>query len=142
MKNQITLNQEIKYFAVTAKCGHVRRKYYLPITFGVVAKDAKDGAKIARYIPRVKHDHQDAILNVKEVSYEEYLEIKNKNDSDTYLLVHSKKDQNTYCLDLSDRLIKEDRHQDEEYTRDERLAFMKKKVISSIHESRNSRFYC
>ena len=142
MKNQITLNQETKYFAVTAKCGHVRKKYYILIEFGVEAKDAKDAAKITRSIPRVKHDHDDAIKKVREISYEEYLSINERNEKDTYLQVHSKHEQNIYCLDLSDRLIKEERHQDEESNREERLAFMKKKAISNIHESRNLRFYC
>ena len=70
-----------KYFAVTTKCGHVGRKYYLPVTFPVVAESGKEAARLGRDIPRVKHTHKDAILDVREISYEEYLILENENDN-------------------------------------------------------------
>lgn len=105
--NQETINQEIKYYAVTAKCGHVGRGYYILIEFGVEAKDAKEGARIARSIPRVKHDHKDAIRKVREISREEYLKIQYRNYNDPYLKAHNKQDQETYCKKFEKRLIKE-----------------------------------
>lgn len=130
-----------KYYAVKTKCGHVGRKYYLPITFGVKAINAKEAARIARDISRVKHHHKDAILDVNEISYEEYVKIRKNNTEDTYLKVSSKQDQNLYCLNIDERLIKEEKHHKTKHNREEKLAFLKLKEISLNHESRRER-YC
>ncbi len=129
-----------KYYAVKAKCGHVGRKYYLPIIFGVKAINAKEAAKIARDIPRVKHHHKDAILDVKEISYKEYVDIRKNNSEDTYLKVSSKQDQNLYCLNIDERLIKEERYHKTKHNREEKLAFLKLKEISLVHETRRERY--
>ena len=62
------------YFEVIAKCGHVGRNKYIPIKFAVEAESGKDAAAMVRRFPRVKHNHKDAILDCKEIFYEEYLE--------------------------------------------------------------------
>ena len=62
----------MRYFNVTAKCGHVGRGYYIPITFAVKAESAAEAASVARDLPRVKHHHKDAILSVKEVNRYEF----------------------------------------------------------------------
>ena len=61
------------YYEIIAKCGHVGRKHYVPIKFAVIAEDA--------------------ILNVKKISYERYLEIVEANHNDQYLNCHSKHEQ-------------------------------------------------
>ncbi len=81
-------------YAVECKCGHVGRHRYMPKTFGVIAETKKEAAKIARQIPRVKHDHKDAILNVTQISKEEFDEINELNKKDPYLRVNSKHEQN------------------------------------------------
>lgn len=68
-----------RYFAVKCKCGHVSRKYYIPITFGVIARNRKEAARQAGNIPRVKHNHKDAILSCQEVSYIEFINIAEEN---------------------------------------------------------------
>ena len=50
-------------------------------------------AKKVRQFSRVKHNHKDAILNVKKISYERYLEIVEANHNDQYLNCHSKHEQ-------------------------------------------------
>lgn len=62
------------YFEVVAKCGHVGRRFYYRGVFYIAAEDGKAAAKAVRELPRVKHDHRDAILQVTRVSEEEYLE--------------------------------------------------------------------
>ncbi len=141
MKKEVT-NQENKYYAVIAKCGHVRRNNYILIEYAVISINAKEAAKKARHIPRVKHDHKDAIRSVREISYEEFLEINRRNNKDLYLQVHSKQEQNKYCPDLKDRIIKEESYKNTKKDRKERMDFKRKKDISFIHEERNSRFYC
>ena len=50
--------EQIKYYNVTAKCGHVGRENYIPISFAVKAQSAKEASKRVRNFPRVKHDHE------------------------------------------------------------------------------------
>ena len=64
----------MKYYIVTAKCGHVGKNKYILIDFPVVAEDGETAAQIVRLIPRVKHDHKDAIKEVKQVDYDLYYE--------------------------------------------------------------------
>ena len=82
-----------KYFIVEAKCGHVGKQFYIPIKFAITAKSAKEAAEIIRQIPRVKHDHKDAILNVEKVSFEEYLTQQENNSKIDYLKCKSKYEQ-------------------------------------------------
>ena len=93
-----------KYYEVIAKCGHVGRKNYIPVKFAVVAESGKEAAKKVRQFPRVKHDHKDAILNVRCITLEEFLEIKERNNNDSYLKCHSKQEQNL-IVNLSERMV-------------------------------------
>ena len=51
----------MKMYEVCAKCGHVGRDFYTEKIFAVKAKNAKEAAQFARFIPRVKHHHPDAM---------------------------------------------------------------------------------
>ena len=75
----------MRYFAVTAKCGHVGKNKCIPITFACFAEDGKEAAAKTRQFPRVKHDHKDAILEVREILFEDFMTLKSKNDADPYL---------------------------------------------------------
>ena len=130
---------EIKYFAVEAKCGHVGRKNCIIITFPIVADDRKDAARIARKIPRVKHDHKDAILSVKQISEDEYLSLREINSSDDYLKCESKQEQRVFCKDLESRVIKDTYFEEVEYKTDrqERINYKRKKYLSFLVGDRN-----
>ncbi|RIA77952.1 hypothetical protein EI71_00735 [Anaeroplasma bactoclasticum] len=125
---------EIKYFAVEAKCGHVGRKNCIIITFPIVADDKKDAARIARKMPRVKHDHKDAILSVKQISEDEYLSLKEINSSDDYLRCESKQDQRMLCKNLDSRVIKDTYFEEVEYktNRQDRINYKRKKYLSFL----------
>lgn len=97
-------NEFEKYFMVIAKCGHVGKKNYIPVKFAVVAESGKEAAKKVRQFPRVKHDHKDAILDVRCVTLEEFLEIKEINDNDPYLKYHSRQEQNLIA-NLAERML-------------------------------------
>ena len=56
------------FYKITAKCGHVGKKNYIPIKFAVCAEDGKEAAKKVRNFARVKDNHKDAILDVKSIS--------------------------------------------------------------------------
>ena len=101
-------NEFEKYFMVIAKCGHVGRKNYIPIKFAVVAESGKEAAKKVRQFPRVKHDHKDAILDVRCITLEEFLEIKEINNNDPYLNCHSRQEQK--LIDNLEERLEDDLH--------------------------------
>ena len=83
----------LKYYRVTCKCGHVGREFFVRIDFPVKAYSGKEAAEIARYIPRVKHNHKDAVLNCTEIDYEEYLILQKINKNDPYLCCKNHQEQ-------------------------------------------------
>ena len=94
---------EKKYYGVKCKCGHVGRSHYIPIEFAVIACSKKEAAEIGRLLPRCKHHHKDCVLDVRELSLEEYEELSEANHNDPYLRCQSIQEQSDY--DLSDRLM-------------------------------------
>jgi hypothetical protein len=96
--------EQIKYYNVTAKCGHVGRENYIPISFPVKANSAKEASKRVRDFPRVKHDHKDAIISCVEINEEEYNSLLELNNNDAYLTCKSKREQKQNC-NLINRLV-------------------------------------
>lgn len=66
----------MKYYAVTCKHGHHGAKQYYPITFAIEAESVLEACDLARAMPGVKHDQ--TVIGCKEVSYEQYLELRQK----------------------------------------------------------------
>ena len=120
-----------KYYSVTTKCGHVGKGYYILIDFPVVAENAKEAARIARDIPRVKHNHSDAIREVIEITKEQFKELKENNKNDPYLNAHSKQEQDFMC-DLTNRLYIDTHHFEKEKNdkadRKSRIKFKKRNI--------------
>lgn len=117
----------MRYFEVNAKCGHVGRGFYVPIRFAIVAQDGKDAASITRGKPRVKHDHKDAILSVRELTFEEYMKLRSENDADPYL--HCKNIQQQRGIEnFSDRLVPEKRNEQRK-TRNAKYKIKKNKIM-------------
>lgn len=102
------------YYLVLTKCGHVGRNYYMPIWFPVEAEDGKEAARIARSIPRVKHDHKDAILDCVRTDYEGFLAQIEENANDPYLQCRSRHEQNQIMPLIKHRLVV-DTHIDERW---------------------------
>ena len=125
--------EEKRNFAVVAKCGHVGLGHYIPIEFAVKAYSKKEAASIARDIPRVKHDHKDAILQAREISNEEYLEIRQRNHCDPYLQCKNFQEQKSIFDEIKDRLVVDGKSTDLKSLkkkRKERVEFkMKKRKI-------------
>lgn len=88
-----------RYYKVKCKCGHVGRNYYIPIDFPVVASNGREAAKIARNFPRCKHHHKDCILEVVEISKEDYVQLQTLNDEDPFLHCHSIQQQRLIVLE-------------------------------------------
>lgn len=83
-------------FEVKAKCGHVGRKYYALKTFAVIAESGKEAAHKVRNLPRVKHHHKDAIVEVQKIDENRYWEIININAIDPYFSCHNVQEQRSY----------------------------------------------
>lgn len=62
-----------KFFEVAAKCGHVGRDKYYEGHFFVKAQNEETASFKVKNRPRVKRDHEDAILWVKEVDELAYI---------------------------------------------------------------------
>ena len=95
----------MNYYLVDAQFGHVGRNKYIVKTIATLAEDAKEAAKKVRWMPRVKHDRKDAIIDVKKASYDEYIIIKNENDNDQYFKVRNVQEQKRLCGGLYDQTI-------------------------------------
>ena len=120
---------ESKYYSVKCKCGHVgANRFYIPIEFGVIASSKKEAAEKGRWIPRCKHHHKDCVLEVRELTREEFLELNEKNRKDPYLNCHSIQEQRK--IDLSSRIVPEIKCE-ESYKRNKEVSmymFGKKKI--------------
>ena len=135
-----------KYFAVQTKCGHVGRNYYIPITFAVVAESKKEAARIGRLIPRVKHNHKDAIIDVREIDHDEYVIIRTENSTNEYLKCNSIQEQNRNWTNLYS-LKEEDGYNIKKIyskeSRKERINYKMKKIKITIDSYyRNNELIC
>ena len=132
-----------KYYEVIAKCGHVGRKNYIPVKFAVVAESGKEAAKKVRQFPRVKHDHKDAILDVRCITLEEFLEIKEINENDPYLKCHSRQEQNL-IINLAERMVTDFHNVKQAFdkqARKDRVAYKLRK-FKILEESSKKEDYC
>ena len=102
------IQMKLKFFRVTCKCGHVGRQFFVRIDFPVNADSGKEAAAIARQLPRVKHDHKDAILNCVEIDYEEYQILQKINNNDPYLKCKNPQEQ-AHIFGFAERLESEPR---------------------------------
>ncbi|MCL2191811.1 MAG: hypothetical protein FWB78_00255 [Treponema sp.] len=97
----------MNHFMVTAKCGHVGKGQYYKGVFFVCAENGKQAAAIVRKIPRVKHDHKDAILGVDKVSYAVYKEGKAAWQANQYFSCRSKQEQELFFDEIAGDIYNE-----------------------------------
>lgn len=131
-------NENQRYFEVETKCGHVGRTNCVWIKFAVVANDAKDAAKKARRIGRVKHDHLDAIGYVKEIDFNSFMILKAENDADPYLHCKSKREQKQIA-DFESRVEPDEyniKRKEKKHTRN--CGFKMKKNEHAVYEAKKA----
>lgn len=122
---------EKKNYIVSTKCGHVGNNNYIVIDFPVIARNAREAAKIARNIPRVKHHWKNAIEKVHEVTAERYYKQIEINRNDDYLKAHCIQDQKRACKNLDERIYYSDLEVNETEKwrkRKERIQYQMKKL--------------
>ena len=97
-----------KFFEVVTKCGHVGRQQYYRGVFYMSAENGKEAASVARTFPRVKHDHPDAILQVRCISKEEYLEGRSRFLKEAYFQCHNVQEQRSRWSEISPNVFPEE----------------------------------
>lgn len=123
----------MKYYLVQAKCGHVGNGKYIIKTFPIKATSKSEAASIIRNYKRVKKHLKDLIVDVLEVTLEDYLTQKEANYADIYLHSHTKNE--IYQILLSDQIHyldidrKEYKSTREFETRKEKLLYKNKKRL-------------
>ena len=113
------------FFEVQAKCGHVGRNNYIVKNFYIRTDSAKKAAKIIRQAPRVKHHQKDAIVKVREIEREEYIQGVIRMQEDPYFNVNNSSDQKR--LLIGDIITEE--NLEEEMVRQVRYKLKKWKII-------------
>ncbi len=97
----------MKYFMVTVKFGHVGKSNFYKGNLYIKAESKKEAAEKARYCPRVKHDHKDAILNVEEIDKDSYREGLEKNRAIRYFSCYNVQEQRECFCEIEDYIFKE-----------------------------------
>lgn len=98
----------MKYFMVIAKCGHVGKNNYYKGNLFIKAESRKEAARIAREVPRVKHDRKDAILDVLEIDLETFENGRSKNHEIHYFTSVNRQEQNRYLHEIEDSIYMEE----------------------------------
>jgi len=113
--------EQKKLFIVTARCGHVGGpKYYIPIDFPVKATTAAEAAKRARWFPRVKHHHTNAIISVKQTDPETFNNLFVEHQHDPYLLAKNPQDQRMYEDAILPFICREERYTEDKKSKKEK----------------------
>ena len=99
----------MKYFMVTAKCGHVGKNNYFKGTLFLKAENGKEAARIARECPRVKHDQKDAILSVTEINSIIFEAGREMNHKIHYYTCETIQEQRQYMSEIVDNIFVEER---------------------------------
>lgn len=87
-------------YEVIAKCGHVGRNQYVLKTIPVIATSGVEAAAMIRELPRVKHDHPDAIREVRIIDAPRYWELTKVYQDDPYFKCRSIQEQRALCGDM------------------------------------------
>lgn len=98
----------MRYFKVTAKCGHVGKNNFYKGNIFLKAENAKEAASIARNCPRVKHDQKYAIINVDEICFEDFEEGRSNNHKIHYFTCESVQEQRMYISEIENNIFVED----------------------------------
>lgn len=100
----------MKYFEVTAKCGHVGKHNFYEGRFFIISETGKKAAEKVRYKPRVKHDHKDAILSVKEINIQDFLQGIKSDNRNPYYKCKNIQEQRKYFDEIEPHIFPEILH--------------------------------
>ena len=133
-------------YSVKAMFGHVGRNNCIIKEVATIAENGKDAANKVRWMGRVKHNRKDAIREVKKITYEEYLALREETNNDPFFKCHSSQEQKILCGDITNEIVSLRRRDyiDRE-KRDDKIKFMKRKqklqLIDADYQMRQNRYY-
>jgi len=116
-----------RFYIVSAKCGHVGRGKFVEKNLTIIASSRKEAAIKGRNCPRVKHHWKDAIIDVVEVTVEEYWKFRVANYSDPYFSVKNIQEQRQYCSDMYDEVKEIEQIEYSKEKRRKRIIYVMKK---------------
>ena len=117
----------MKYYLVIAKCGHVGKGKYVEVEFPVYAVDKHSASQMCLKLGKVKKHLKNAISNIYEISYEEYLtKLEDYNDN-KFVRAHTKKEIVDY-IDSAHRLESDKKGYKHSFkSRNERVLYLLKR---------------
>jgi len=128
----------MKYYLVTAKCGHVGNGKYLEINFPIYAESKSDAAQKCLKRGKVKKHLKNAISFVQEISFEEFQEELIQFRNNGFVKAHTKNEVIEYLDDVQE--LEHKRSWKKSFTdRKERILYMMKKnkiMEPTINKSR------
>jgi len=98
------------FYEVIAKCGHVGKRQYYEGHFFEKADNASEAAAFVRKCGRVKHDHQDAILAVTEITKSQYIEGIEAKKQELYFNCNSRYKQKAAWLEIKQNVRPEPKY--------------------------------
>lgn len=101
----------MKYFVVTAKMGHVGRHNYYRGRLYIATSNKKEAARLARGVPRVKHDRKDAIIDVVEIDFSSYVAGQEENRQIAYFSCTCPQEQRAYFHQIEDDVFLEESYE-------------------------------
>lgn len=110
-----------KFYEVVAKCGHVGKRNYYRGVFYERAETGKIAAMIVRGRGRVKHNHKDAILSVREITREQYLTGREQVAGEAYFQCKNIQEQAMHWDEISGNIFYEPRYEESEVERKPRF---------------------
>ena len=126
----------MKYYKVTAKCGHVGRGHYIIKDFFVRANDGKAAAYKVRFFPRVKHDWRDAIVSVKLFTKDAFIQGWELHNNDPYFNVTNSSEQKLYGAVDDEEVLDLDEPEMKRKKKDKGSTFYKKLARIQTREFR------
>ena len=78
------MKKMMNYYVATLKGGHVGRKNYIEFKEPIIAAGKKEAVEFCKKCPRAKKGQKDMIIAIEKITYEEYLEICEKEKNNPY----------------------------------------------------------
>ena len=122
----------MRYFIVTAKCGHVGNGRYIDVEFPIASENGVEAAQKILKRSKVKKHLKNAITSVVEINESNYYEFINKNPYKSYLSAHSSKEFDLNDYDVKELFFDEKPRKQEFASRKERIDYVMKKYKLNI----------
>lgn len=125
------------FYLVSAKCGHVGRGKYYEVNFPVYADDKCAAAQYVLKRSKVKKHLKNAISNVCDISYKEYLQCLEDEKYVKFISAHTKKELLEYRSEARPLTDSKCEYKRSFKTREERVLYTlkKNKILESFYNA-------